>query len=204
MRYVKTDETGRIGATTEYEEYAEGMEPFDFPDNFDFLLQSDYRIVDGELVHDPLPPTEEELEAESEAKRREQMGAAAVMFVRMSARTLTDGQALEVSELFEDWDPEEHYESGDVRRYAGELWRCRQAHDAQPSWTPDQAHGLWGRIVPPGEVEEWRQPQPGIFDGYEHGQRVTWKGKTWESTYNGINVWEPGAPGSEALWKQVD
>lgn len=53
--FVSTDETGRIGATTQFEEYAEGMSEFEFPEDFDFGIQHEYRIVDGELVHDPLP-----------------------------------------------------------------------------------------------------------------------------------------------------
>lgn len=54
--YYQADETGRIMATTEREEYAgEGYGQFDFPDDFDFGLQNEYRIVDGELVHDPPP-----------------------------------------------------------------------------------------------------------------------------------------------------
>lgn len=53
--YVSTDETGRIGATTERKEFAIGMSEFDFPDDFDFNKQNEYRIVDNELVHDPLP-----------------------------------------------------------------------------------------------------------------------------------------------------
>ena len=53
--WIKTDETGRILASTDIEEYAIGMTLFDFPDDFDFVTQDDYRIVDGELVHDPRP-----------------------------------------------------------------------------------------------------------------------------------------------------
>lgn len=58
--FVGVDDTGRICATTEYEEYAEGMNEFTFPDDFDFSTQSDYRIVDGELIHDPMLPSKEE------------------------------------------------------------------------------------------------------------------------------------------------
>lgn len=56
MKYfVNTDETGRVMATTDQEQFAEGMSKFDFPDNFDFSKQSDYRIQNGELIHDPEP-----------------------------------------------------------------------------------------------------------------------------------------------------
>lgn len=54
--FVHTDETGRINATTPYIEYAgDDMFAFTFPDDFDFSTQNEYRIVEGELVHDPLP-----------------------------------------------------------------------------------------------------------------------------------------------------
>lgn len=54
-RFVSTDETGRIYVTT-FEEYAdETYFEFDFPEDFQWIYQSDYRIVDGELIHDPLP-----------------------------------------------------------------------------------------------------------------------------------------------------
>ena len=62
--YVSVDETGRICATTPYEEFAEGMEEFDFPEDFNYENQNDYRIVDGELVHDPILPSKEERLAE--------------------------------------------------------------------------------------------------------------------------------------------
>lgn len=53
--YIATDENGRITASTEYEEYAGGMREFDLPEGFDFTRQYEYRVVDGELVHDPEP-----------------------------------------------------------------------------------------------------------------------------------------------------
>lgn len=54
--FVQTDETGRIGATTDSLDFA-GTEMFlfDFPEDFDFSQQDDYRIVDGELIYDPKP-----------------------------------------------------------------------------------------------------------------------------------------------------
>lgn len=68
MMYVSTDDTGRICATTDVEEYAEGMTEFDFPEDFDFNAQDEWRIVDGELVHDPRPVPAETRIAELKAK----------------------------------------------------------------------------------------------------------------------------------------
>ena len=48
--YIMLDENGRICATTDTKEYAEGMIEFELPDDFDYSHQEDYRIEGGELV----------------------------------------------------------------------------------------------------------------------------------------------------------
>lgn len=55
--HVATDADGRINYTSEDYSAGESGFEFDFPENFDFGTQSDYRIVDGELIHDPKGPT---------------------------------------------------------------------------------------------------------------------------------------------------
>lgn len=51
------------------------------------------------------------------------------------------------------------------------------------------------------EYEAWT-PWDGISDKYQHGAVVSHNGKVWESTYTGQNVWEPGAVGTDALWRE--
>lgn len=55
-RYTGMNETGRVLATTEEERFA-GPDwiLIEYPDDFDFEIQDQYRVVDGELIHDPLP-----------------------------------------------------------------------------------------------------------------------------------------------------
>lgn len=43
-------------------------------------------------------------------------------------------------------------------------------------------------------------PWDGISDNYQQGTVVTHNGALWTSVFTGQNVWEPGTPGSEALW----
>lgn len=50
--------------------------------------------------------------------------------------------------------------------------------------------------------EYWQQPIAGLTDKYQQGAIVRHNGKLWLSTYNGQNVWEPGAVGTEALWTE--
>lgn len=54
-----------------------------------------------------------------------------------------------------------------------------------------------------GGAEDWPEWEPwdGISDRYQPGAQVTHEGVRYVSVYSGQNVWEPGAPGSEALWQ---
>lgn len=53
----------------------------------------------------------------------------------------------------------------------------------------------------PQEYEAWK-PWDGISDKYQHGAIVQHNGKLWISDYNGQNVWEPGAVGTESMWRE--
>jgi len=47
---------------------------------------------------------------------------------------------------------------------------------------------------------EW-EPWDGLSDNYQYGKILQHKGKIWKSTYEGQNVWEPGALGvDERYW----
>ena len=52
------------------------------------------------------------------------------------------------------------------------------------------------------EHEAW-QPWDGISDKYQLDAVVTHNGQLWKSIYNGQNVWEPGAAGTETLWENI-
>jgi hypothetical protein len=55
----------------------------------------------------------------------------------------------------------------------------------------------------PVEYEAWT-PWDGISDKYQQGAVVSHGGKVWESVFEGQNVWEPGAPGTEAMWVEIE
>ena len=59
---------------------------------------------------------------------------------------------------------------------------------------------LEGKEPEPEEYEEWK-PWDGVSNKYQLGAIVSHNGKLWESTFSGQNVWEPGAPGTDSLWK---
>jgi chitodextrinase len=115
---------------------------------------------------------------------------------------LTDEQALQVTTLYPLWDATKTYAVGDRVRYAGNLYRCLQPHTAQETWNPADAPSLWAKVLtdPSGEILPWVQPDS--TNPYAKGDKVTHNGKTWESLVDN-NVWEPGAVGTESLWKEV-
>ena len=115
---------------------------------------------------------------------------------------LSDEQAATVKTLYPLWKFGEIYAEGERVQYNNELYKCLQAHTAQPGWTPDAAPSLWAKILtdPSGEILPW--VQPGSTNGYKIGDKVTHKGQTWESDVDN-NIWEPGEVGTETLWHVI-
>lgn len=121
--------------------------------------------------------------------------------IEQTAVNLSDEEALTGIELFPVWKSDASYQTGDRVRYEGKLYRCLQAHDAQPAWTPTDAPSLWAEVLIPDPtvIPEWVQPDS--TNPYMKGDKVTHNGKTWESLIDN-NVWEP----SEAvptLWAEI-
>lgn len=128
---------------------------------------------------------------------------AAIMVAKIQAENLPEEQALQVKALYDLWSGEEvAYKTGKYLTYKGILYKVLQNHTSQPDWTPETASSLYAKVLtdPAGSVLPWEQPQS--TNGYKKGDRVTHKGKTWESLVDS-NVWEPGAIGSESLWKEI-
>lgn len=133
---------------------------------------------------------------------------AALALSKWQAKSLPDDYALQVPALFDEWIAGETYVQGDRIRYRGVLYKVLQGHVSQADWTPDTAVSLYAKVLPGQEgntpeegYAEWAQPDS--TNGYSLGDRVSHNGRIWESTFDGANVWEPGATGTEALWKDV-
>lgn len=176
MRFVSTDNSGRIFATTDQEQFAKGMTEFAFPDDFDFSIQDEYRIQNGELIHDPLPPSEEEIAAETELQRQSQLQVAAELFVQTQSATLTDAQARTIPLLFKKWTVGESYYHKEIIRYDdGELYRIGQpeitASDVYKPGDPGTT-ALYSHITIDEEgYEEWK-PWDGVSGIYQQDQIV--------------------------------
>ena len=117
------------------------------------------------------------------------------------APAYTEGN-LQEGDLVDDCPVFEAYKTGKYITYQDALYKVLQNHTSQADWAPDTASSLYAKVLtdPTGKVLPWEQPNS--TNPYKKGDRVTHKGKTWESLVDS-NVWEPGAVGSESLWKEV-
>lgn len=124
------------------------------------------------------------------------------------APSLSSDVAAKCPALFAAWDGDGHaYSEGERVSFEGVLYTCLQAHTSQPDWSPTAAPSLWAKVLEAGtpdtpteEVPEWVQPDS--TNPYPLGARVEHNGKVWESLVAN-NVWEPGAVGTETVWREV-
>ncbi|WP_276869535.1 carbohydrate-binding protein [Enorma massiliensis] len=125
---------------------------------------------------------------------------AAVALAKMQATELSDGDAVKVPALYDEWSGDGvEYKKVDRRRFQGTLVKCLQDHTSQPDWAPNAAPSLWAVILPGQDgsgvtVGIWEQPGP--ENAYQLGDQVIHNGHLWESDFDGDNVWEPGQVGS--------
>lgn len=121
--------------------------------------------------------------------------AAARITIKAQLDTIGDAAVAEVAALFPDWTPGAKVKPGDVLAWDGTLVEVIQGHTTQADWTPDKVPALWTpvRKTEGAQPDEWVQPLGN--GGYKKGERVTYKGKLWTSTFDGLNVWEPGVYG---------
>lgn len=204
MSYVCTDTDGRIQSVTELQEFA-GPDAFEFifPDDFDFGTQADYCIVNGELVHNPVPMSEEQKQYEEETKRQKQLQTATIMFVNESAPNFTDKQALALDLLFETWAKGMNCKKDHIVRYEGELYRIGQDHTAQEQWKPgdEGTTALYSHINITEEGYEVWKAWDGVSGIYKKDQivedpedRKLYKSKidnnTWGPPHSTPDFWD--------------
>lgn len=120
-----------------------------------------------------------------------------------SLMSLSDGAALKMADYFPEWDANSRsYAVGDRIVYNGTLYKVITAHTSQSTWTPTEAPSLFAEVLVTGTEEtppEWKQPDS--TNPYMIGDRVTYNGKTYESTVDN-NVWSPAD--YPQGWKEIN
>lgn len=122
--------------------------------------------------------------------------------IEKAAASLDDTDAIEGAVLFPQWNGSSiSYVKDDRICYEGILYRCLQDHISQENWTPIGAPSLWAKVLIPSPdvIPEWEQPDS--TNPYMTGDKVTYKGKIYESTIDN-NIWSPES--YPAGWKEIN
>ena len=118
--------------------------------------------------------------------------------IEEASQTLPDDLAQFSVALYPHWKDDAHYDVNYRVQYNDVVYKCLQAHDAQPQWTPADAPSLWAKVLNPSEdIPDWEQPDS--TNGYMTGDKVRYNGHIYESTIDN-NVWAPDVYG----WKEID
>ena len=75
-----------------------------------------------------------------------------------AAESLSDTDALQAVEFFEEWQADTDYERGDRRRYDGTLYKARQSHTSQSIYPPNLVPALWEVVAPEGKGDSPDNP----------------------------------------------
>lgn len=75
-----------------------------------------------------------------------------------ASESLSDTDALEAVELFDEWVPDTDYKRGDRRRHEGVLYKARQAHTSQSIYPPNLVPALWEVVAPEGKGDSPDNP----------------------------------------------
>lgn len=115
---------------------------------------------------------------------------------------LTDEQAIEVIDLYDEWAVGVTYKVNTRIRYGEKLYKVLQEHTTQADWTPDVTPALYVEVAPAGQ---YREIKDGMLstEAFAKGEIGWWKEKDnlYESLFDG-NVYTPDS--YPAGWEKVE
>ena len=118
-----------------------------------------------------------------------------VSAAKLFAVSLPDEQAIEVADLYPEYEVDHAYKQNDRFQYNGSLYKVNQDHTSQAQWVPGETgtESLYTNLMlDESGYQIWKQPT-GAHDAYNTGDIVRYPdkdGQLYKSTING-NVWAP-------------
>lgn len=151
----------------------------------------DYDTSDDQDPNDILDVVKSKIEDEKRPVVRNGLDVA-LAAARISAMSFTDAQAVEVPELYDDYEVGHAYKKDDRFTYNGALFKVNQDHTSAEQWVPGSTgtESLYTAITLNEEgYPVWQQPS-GAHDAYNTGDIVEYKAKLYKSKIDG-NSWAP-------------
>ena len=110
----------------------------------------------------------------------------------ISAMSFTDEQALEVKDIYPEYQVDHAYKQGDFFTHEGELYKVNQAHTSASQWEPGSVgtESLYTHLTLNEDgYPIWKQPT-GAHDAYNKGDIVEYNGELYKSLIDG-NAYSP-------------
>ena len=117
--------------------------------------------------------------------------------IRFAALSFTDEQAVEVADLYPEFEFNHEYKQNDRFQYKGSLYKVNQDHTSQAQWVPGETgtESLYTNLMlDESGYQIWKQPT-GAHDAYNTGDIVRYPnkdGQLYKSLIDG-NVYSPDA-----------
>lgn len=102
---------------------------------------------------------------------------------------LSEEELLEMIDLYEPYEIGKSYQTDDVFKYEGKLYKVIQEHTSQEDWIPSELPALYLNLMPDNVIPEWVQPT-GSHDAYNVGDKVIYEGQVYECIIDD-NTWSP-------------
>lgn len=122
--------------------------------------------------------------------------------IKMLSENVDDATAIKCIDVYEKYVVGKNYKTGERFVYDEKMYKVLQNHISQADWMPNATHSLYTEVLMPDDTKVYDWKQPGSTSLYNKGDKVKHKEKVWESLIDN-NVWEPGAVGTESLWKEI-
>lgn len=113
---------------------------------------------------------------------------------KITARSFTDEQAIEVPDLYPEFEFNYQYKKDDRFQYNGSLYKVNQDHTSQEQWVPGETgtESLYTNLMlNDSGYQIWKQPT-GAHDAYNKGDIVEYNGELYKSLIDG-NAYSPDA-----------
>ena len=144
------------------------------------------------LINKAIKKEENDPTVETLIPMRASMMNAMVQVAQISAMSFTDEQALEVKDIYPEYQVDHAYKQGDFFTHEGELYKVNQAHTSASQWEPGSVgtESLYTHLTLNEDgYPIWKQPT-GAHDAYNKGDIVEYNGELYKSLIDG-NAYSP-------------
>lgn len=124
--------------------------------------------------------------------------------VKISALSFTDEQAIQVADLYPEFELNHDYKKDERFTYNGRLFKVNQAHTSQEQWVPGEVgtESLYTNLEMAGDgYLVWTQPT-GAHNAYDTGDIVHYPTKE-DQLYQSLIDGNTTIPGSDERWWKV-